>query len=371
MAAEGITGFPPLNLPSQNTRTGFLCRSRGFVYNWRRRDTFELDELPGRDSLRNTACSSRARLRHPLMSMNSGAQVLRICPVCGSGNGSEYLHKGQLMLVQCTGCEMIYANPVPQDYASGKFYDDSSSYYLSAAKLESDYAEVRFARELRLFRAQCPSGKVLDVGCSSGAFLHQLAKQFPGNYEVLGTDASGPALDYAESRGVKVVRGDFLKQDFGGERFDAVTFWAVLEHLAEPGLFLEKSASLLRPGGLCFVLVPNMGSLAARVLGARYRYIYLQHLNYFTARTLERLARTWFSVVQCRYTHFNPLVIWQDWRDRGAEVSNEDRAELLRRTTVYKQTRWLLPVRAGYKVAEAALGTMKLADNLAIIFRKH
>src|ERR1035438_5896931 len=67
----------------------------------------------------------------------------------------------------------------------------------------------------------------------------------------------------------------------GQKQFDAVTLWAVVEHLLEPKQFLAKAWSVLKPDGLCFVLVQNMKSLAARALGARYRYLYPQHLNYF------------------------------------------------------------------------------------------
>jgi 2-polyprenyl-3-methyl-5-hydroxy-6-metoxy-1,4-benzoquinol methylase len=232
---------------------------------------------------------------------------------------------------------MVYAEPVPAEFASGQYYDQqAAAYYLSPAKLESDYATVRFERELRLFRKYCPAGSVLDVGCSSGAFLYQLTSRFPRCYEILGTDVSGPPLDYAESRGVPVLRGDFLRHDFSGRWFEAVTFWAVLEHLLEPKGFLEKAAALLKPGGLCFVLVPNLQSLATRWLGARYRYIYPQHLNYFTKATLVKLLADEFAVVEARGTHFNPLVLWQDWRRGGEEVSNPERAELLKRTTAYK-----------------------------------
>jgi 2-polyprenyl-3-methyl-5-hydroxy-6-metoxy-1,4-benzoquinol methylase len=265
---------------------------------------------------------------------------------------------------------MIYANPIPAEFASGEYYDRAGTdYYLSPAKLESDYAPVRFERELRLFRKHCRSGTVLDVGCSSGAFLFQLNQRFPGCYQVIGTDVSGPPLDYAESRGVAVVRGDFLQQDFGGRRFDAVTFWAVLEHLAAPRQFLAKAGELLKPDGLCFVLVPNTKSLAARLLGARYRYVYPQHLNYFARATLTRLVESQFSVIECRSTHFNPIVIWQDWRGGGKEVSNRERAQLLQRTTTYKQNPLLRPIKALYGLTETALGALKLADNLALVLR--
>jgi SAM-dependent methyltransferase len=266
---------------------------------------------------------------------------------------------------------MVYANPVPAAMASGEFYDAAGNdYYLSPAKLESDYAVVRFERELRLFRQFCPRGAVLDVGCSSGAFLFQLTRRWPGDYEALGTDVSGAPLDYAASRGVPVARGNFLELDFGGRAFDAVTFWAVIEHLAEPKQFLDRAAEVLKPGGHCFVLVPNLRSLALRWLGARYRYVYPQHLNYFTTQTLARLGEPRFEIVATRFTHFNPVVIWQDWRGGGREVSNAERAGLLRRTTACKQSPWLKPVKWLYALAEKTLGSLGLADNLVLILRR-
>src|SRR5689334_4909134 len=78
--------------------------------------------------------------------------VERNCPVCGANAAVPHLHKGELHLVRCSECSMIYANPVGAEFASGEYYDrDAAQYYLSPAKLESDYAAVRFERELRLF----------------------------------------------------------------------------------------------------------------------------------------------------------------------------------------------------------------------------
>jgi len=297
--------------------------------------------------------------------------VERRCPVCGSSEAAEFLRKQELRLRRCAGCSMVYVSPVGAEFASGQYYDrEAAAYYLSPAKLESDYADVRFERELRLFRRHCQSGRVLDVGCSSGAFLYQLRKRFPSCYEVLGTDASGPALDYAEQQGIPVLRGDFLTQNVDGRKFDAVTFWAVLEHVLTPAAFLDKAHAILKDHGLCFVLVPNLRSLAIRFLGARYRYIYAQHLNYFSRTTLEKLARKRFEILEVRSMHFNPIVIWQDWRRAGAEVSNEERANLLQKTTAYKRSPLLKPAKAFYRLSEAILGRLGLADNLAIVLRK-
>jgi cyclopropane fatty-acyl-phospholipid synthase-like methyltransferase len=153
-------------------------------------------------------------------------------------------------------------------------------------------------------------------------------------------------------------------------KFDAITFWAVLEHVSDPRAFLEKAAALLNPEGFCFVLVPNMKSLATRVLGAHYRYIYPQHLNYFTASTLRKLVEKEFVVTELRTMHFNPLVIWQDWRQKGAAVSNQQRGELLKRTTAYKKNPLLRPVKTVYHMVESMLRAAGLADNLAVVLRK-
>ncbi len=264
---------------------------------------------------------------------------------------------------------MVFANPVPAEMG-GEFYNNlATPFYLSPEKLESDYASVRFERELRLFQRFCPQGMILDVGCSTGAFLFQLKSR--GNYQVIGTDISKPALDYARSRDLEIIGNSFPGHNFGEMRFDAITFWAVIEHLLEPEKFLRKAAMLLKSGGHCFILVPNMKSLAVRLLGAKYRYIFPQHLNYFTAKTLKRFVLTEdFEIVASGSMHFNPIVIWQDFRRKGEFVPDEQRAALLKRTTAYKQNPVLKPVKIIYHLTENILSRLNLADNLFIVLRK-
>jgi 2-polyprenyl-3-methyl-5-hydroxy-6-metoxy-1,4-benzoquinol methylase len=292
----------------------------------------------------------------------------RRCPICDGAEATPVLKKADLQLVRCAACGMIFANPVPREFETGDFYDHSGAYYLFEDKLRSDYSPVRFERELRLFTRYVQSGQVLDVGCSTGAFLHQLQTRFPARYNVTGTDVAGPALDYAQSQGIAVRRGNFLEQPFDAV-FDAVTFWAVVEHLVHPRPFLEKAESVLKRGGYCFVLVPNFKSLATKVLGADYRYILPQHVNYFTAETLRTLCSKYFKVEAITSTHFNPLVILKDLKARK-EAAETERAQLLKKTTAWKQSGALFPVRLIYKAAEKLLARAMLADNLIAVLRK-
>ena len=302
--------------------------------------------------------------------MNSAAaQIQRPCPVCDETRAEVFLRKLDFQLVRCARCAMTYMNPIPVEMASGEFYDEAGDEYLTPEKIASDYADVRFERELKLFRTHCPRGAVLDVGCSSGAFLYQLRKRFPGDYDVLGTDVSSAPLAHAASMGVPIVRGGFLEQSFP-HPFDAITFWAVMEHLAAPKAFLQRAVSLLKPGGYCFILTPNLDSLAVRLLGGKYRYLFAEHLNYFSPKTMRRFAGAELEIVAMESTHFNPLVILQDFRAGERAVPRAERVRLLKQTTGYKNSSWLRPVKIGYRAAEAVLSVGRLADNIAIVGRR-
>jgi SAM-dependent methyltransferase len=295
--------------------------------------------------------------------------IERVCPVCAANANSPLLTKESVKLVRCSDCSMIFASPVAESYIDGSFYEDSGRpFYLSPEKLAGDYSPVRFARELRLFRKACSRGKVLDVGCSNGAFLFQLGGRFPGDYELFGTDVSGPALDYAESKGIKTIRSDFLAGDFPESDFDAITVWAVLEHVSEPARFVRQAAGLLHSDGVCIVLVPNWNSLARRVLKARYRYILGQHLNYFDEATLRRLVADHFVVTRTVYTHFNPFVIKEDLRG-AREPSSAERVELLQKTNRLKERKGGL-LKGAYHTAETILSRLGLTDNVALVLKK-
>ena len=270
---------------------------------------------------------------------------------------------------------MRYANPVDAELVNGDFYHRlAAPFYLSPDKTAGDYAAIRFARERRIFRRHCPGGRVLDVGCSTGGFLHSLNRRFPGAYDLLGMDVAGPALDYAEQHGLRVIRQPFLDASLAPSTFDAITFWAVLEHLSDPRAFLARASTLIKPGGHCFVLVPNLDSLAVRILGSRYRYVMDEHLNYFSRRTLALLAHGIpefeLEVIELHSTHFNPVVLWQDWRSPLDRVPDAERARLLSRTTRWKASSVLTPVRWIYSGVEWLLGKLVLADNLVIVLRR-
>ena len=78
-----------------------------------------------------------------------------------------------------------------------------------------------------------------------------------------------------------------------------------------------------------------------------------------------------FRVVEMKSTHFNPLVIWKDFRGGERNIPRAERVRLLKKTTGYKRSRWMLPIKVVYQATEIVLGKFFLADNVAIVGRKN
>lgn len=296
----------------------------------------------------------------------------RPCPLCAESESTTWLTKASLRLVRCVRCGMIFANPLPEESGEAYYERLGEPYYLAPDKLASDYSPVRFERELALVRRFCEGGDLLDVGCSTGAFLHELQRRHGTAYRSTGVEISRPALEHARRQGLEVIEDSLLEHDFEGRRFDLITFWAVLEHLPDPDAFVRRAADLLRPGGHCVALVPNLESMAVRMLGKRYRYILPQHLNYFSATTLRRLlSNAHLSPIAAGGSHFNPVVLLQDWRRNGDDfVKDGERAALLGRTTRLKESTWLAPLRWMLMRIENLLAAAGFADNIWVVARK-
>jgi SAM-dependent methyltransferase len=69
--------------------------------------------------------------------------------------------------------------------------------------------------------------------------------------------------------------------------FAAIVFWHSLEHLPDSGPVMAAAAERLRPGGVVFVAVPDLGSPQARFFGDRWIHLDLpRHLVHLTTDSL-------------------------------------------------------------------------------------
>jgi SAM-dependent methyltransferase len=100
-----------------------------------------------------------------------------------------------------------------------------------------------------------PPGRVLEIGCSAGALLHDLRER---GYTGVGVELSPEARAIAE----EVLAGDeriTIRADVPKspeESFDLVLAFEVLEHIERDGEALAAWLRLLRPGGRLMISVP-------------------------------------------------------------------------------------------------------------------
>jgi hypothetical protein len=142
--------------------------------------------------------------------------------------------------------------------------------------------------------------------------------------------------------------------------------WATLEHLPEPNRYVQCAREWLRPGGVLLASVPNFSGITQRLLGSRDRYVGIDHLNYWTARSFEAyINRFGFEVLATETSGFNPLTILKDWRNRGQTVGCEQMAVEQKTVASLKGT-WL---HHGQRIAEKLLNVGLLGDAVAVAAR--
>ncbi len=177
------------------------------------------------------------------------------CDLCGSTDhelvySKKDSHTGlEFHLVACS-CGMAFVNPMPTDESIPRLYPDD---YLQ----EKEHQTLMYRRMLS-FLPRGQGKRLLDIGCGRGDFIHFASKS---GWEVQGVDK----LRWETPYPVPVTVGDFLTMDFGHGSFDAVTAWAILEHVRTPSAFFRKIRSLLADDG-CFVFtVPNVDAPGMRI----------------------------------------------------------------------------------------------------------
>lgn len=179
---------------------------------------------------------------------------------------------------RCARCGAETTDPVPSDSelerAYAEWYRPDGGRFSGPGDALLRRSRGRLARRLDRI---APPGPVLDVGAGDGALLEALKAQ-GRRAQGLERAASGPDVRDAE---IGEIEGEWA----------GVVFWHSLEHLRNAGEALDHAASILMPGGVIVVAMPNPASLQARAFGDRWLALDLpRHLVHVpSGALLERL----------------------------------------------------------------------------------
>jgi SAM-dependent methyltransferase len=311
-------------------------------------------------------------------SVGSNDDGLEPCPVCDHTGIREWLQAPdrfhgrpqRYTLVRCSACSLVWLSNPPQ--ASEMHHHYTSDYHrmISAA---GDAPERWGFRREALRRYKPTGGALLDLGCSSGSFLEFLKGE---PWVLYGIEMSVDGAKTAEERtGAQVFVGNILEAPFPRESFDAITCFDVLEHLYEPRLVMARVGEWLKPGGVFYVLVPNVNSAEARVFGSYWHGLELpRHLFHYTPASLKFLAESAGLRELSLETRRNPAV-GTSLRYVGDDVF---RAVGIRRTPVAYRGEASLPWRAARRLVRMTVlrGLLAMAplagegESIHAIFRK-
>jgi 2-polyprenyl-3-methyl-5-hydroxy-6-metoxy-1,4-benzoquinol methylase len=175
------------------------------------------------------------------------------------------------------------------------------SYFEGDAKVAGGYGEYsaqagwrleKAARQLREIQAatQLTAGRALDLGSGYGYFRKALEG---AGFEHEGIEISRHARHVAEQLYGFSTLGGTLDDHAGAlaGRYQLVTLWDVIEHVADPVRLLRGVASCLAPGGVVAVKTPNLACPEAEIFGPYYHSLKREHLVYFTPSSLAEAAR--------------------------------------------------------------------------------
>ncbi len=230
---------------------------------------------------------------------------MKACSLCGDTRWEILEQAGAARVVRCA-CGLAFVTPQPARPAIERTYD--AAYYAAWERQSRRRSRIWQDRLERVESLASPPGRLLDVGCATGAFLRVAQAR---GWTVTGTELSPQAVRAAQADGFRVFPGEVWEAGLSGEAFDAVTCWHVIEHVTDPRRVMDEIHRVLRPGGWLVLATPNLDDYIFRAayLVARRRRVRLfepdereLHLFFFSAQTLRRLAEAaGFTVAAIRF----------------------------------------------------------------------
>ena len=215
------------------------------------------------------------------------------CPLCDSRRSRVLFVKEGYTFVRCRDCALVFTNPqVKEDllfeaYRAGSANDLWVDVLTSETQLKTD--EKKYNEILDSLESLNPlKGRLLDIGCSIGFFLHLASKR---RWEVTGLELGERASQYAREKfGINVRNQTLQGACFADALFDAVAVLGILEHLKRPREFLREVNRVTKPSGVLVAITPNVDSLATKILHEKAAtFDGRNHLVYFSPATLTRL----------------------------------------------------------------------------------
>ena len=225
------------------------------------------------------------------------------CPWCGSEKAQinlwlkdEFLTKEDFHICECLNCGLLYTMPRPEKEKIGAYYK-SEAYYSHQEnkkgfipKVYERVKSINLKHKYRLATSGMQPGKLLDIGCGVGDFLHTAEMH---GWECIGVEPSEDAKTIAQKRMKGMIITSEELESFSDGAFDVITMWHVLEHVDDLKWQVAQLQRLVKPSGRVIIALPNYKSYDGQFYKEHWAaYDVPRHLNHFNRITLSKIFKT-------------------------------------------------------------------------------
>ena len=218
-----------------------------------------------------------------------------LCPLCHTSDQLSRFQWGTYSINHCNTCELDYCPKMIEKEIGG----NSSPVNLQGINMMSElfHRTNKIAMSFSIKRKKIYDNllnnnfsKILEIGCGPGVFY----EPWKGlNIEWVGIDINPYWKEFGENNKVPISNTPL---DAITEKFDVVTAHQVIEHVEDPLTFMKKIITLVKPGGIIHLELPNQKSLTAKLrkISSRFSndYGFIQppmHLRAYCDKTIEYL----------------------------------------------------------------------------------
>ena len=259
------------------------------------------------------------------------------CPSCKSNGIAPVLEAEDFTVShevfsiwECRECTLRFTQKVPDATEIGRYYQSTN--YISHTDSRKGIINrlyhlvrnhtLRSKRKLITEFSAKHSGRLLDIGAGTGAFVDTMLK---AGWQVTGLEPDATARQNAlHNYGIDLQIPEILFT-LEPETFEVITLWHVLEHVHELERYLQRFHSLLKKEGVLVVAVPNYTSFDAKFYGSYWAaYDVPRHLYHFSPDSMDRLMQQFgFQVKACRpmwYDSFYVSMLSEKYLNRNTPV---------------------------------------------------
>jgi 2-polyprenyl-3-methyl-5-hydroxy-6-metoxy-1,4-benzoquinol methylase len=249
--------------------------------------------------------------------------VAQPCPICGHTSITTFpgvqdfsVSKEMFSLNTCSSCGFLFTSNPPDKSSIGKYYQSDA--YISHTDGKKGFIEQVY----QLVRKRTVAGKrklveevvnkkrgtIIDYGCGTGAFLHEM-NSF--GWSITGIEPDAGARAKAEKTTSSTIFLPDQLSDLESGVCDAVTMWHVLEHVHDLDWTIQQLKRVLKPSGKLFIAVPNNDAFDANYYGKYWAaYDVPRHLYHFTPATMKVLMdKHGFNIIETKPMWFDSFYV--------------------------------------------------------------